>query len=204
MSAERGINVTMLCFISATGASVPPVFVFPRKRPDPSLVLGGPVGSLGLVHESGWMTSENFLISMKHFHSFVKSSNEKPVLLIFDNHNSHIDYYVVKFAKENGIVLLTLPPHCSHALQPLDVAVFGPFKSELRKSHNEWINRNPGKRISIKDVAGLCKIPYMEKMGGANILSGFEKTGIVPFNRNAIPDSKFAPSMVTDRPGRPM
>ncbi len=32
VSAERGVNVTMLCFINATGSSTPPVFVFPRKR----------------------------------------------------------------------------------------------------------------------------------------------------------------------------
>jgi hypothetical protein len=31
-----------------------------------------------------------------------------------DNHQSHTDYKVVKFAKDNGIALLTFPPHCSY------------------------------------------------------------------------------------------
>jgi len=101
------------------------------------------------------VTAENFLLSIKHFHEHVKSTKEKPVLLIFDNHSSHIDYNVVKFAKDNSIILLTFPPHCSHALQPLDVSVFGPFKSALKKFHNQWIQAHPGERISIKEVAHL-------------------------------------------------
>jgi hypothetical protein len=102
-----------------------------------------------------------------------------------DNHQSHIDYKVVKFAKDNGIVLLTFPPHCSHALQPLDVTVFGPFKAGLKHSHNYWIQSHPGSRISIKEIASLCRI---------------ENTGVHP-NRSVIPETRYAPASVTDRPG---
>lgn len=167
----------MLCFVNAIGASVPPVFIYPRKKPNADLIKGGPPGCVGLVHESGWMTGDNFYASMKHFHDFVKSSIENPVLLIFDNHSSHIDYHVVQFAKQNGIVLLTFPPHCSHALQPLDVAVFGPFKSGLKNSHNEWLQSHPGKRISIKEVASLCRIPYMQKINAENIVLDLKRQG---------------------------
>jgi hypothetical protein len=34
---------------------------------------------------------------------------------------------VIAKAKEVGLPLVTLPSHTSHALQPLDVSVFGPF-----------------------------------------------------------------------------
>ncbi|XP_032789443.2 MFS-type transporter clz9-like [Daphnia magna] len=167
----------MLCFVNAIGASVPPVFIYPRKKPNADLIKGGPPGCVGLVHESGWMTGDNFYASMKHFHDFVKSSIENPVLLIFDNHSSHIDYHVLQFAKQNGIFLLTFPPHCSHALQPLDVAVFGPFKSGLKNSHNEWLQSHPGQRISIKEVASLCRIPYMQKINAENIVLDLKRQG---------------------------
>ncbi|XP_045036776.1 uncharacterized protein LOC116930182 [Daphnia magna] len=198
--AERGVNVMMLVFVNAIGSSTPPVFVFPRKKQNPDLIKGGPTGCLGLVHESGWMTAENFLLSLQHFHGIVKSTKEKPVLLTLDNHSSHIDYNVVKFAKDNGIILLTFPPQCSHALQPLDVSVFGPFKSALKKSHNQWLQDHPGQRISIKEVAHLCRVPYMEKVIPGNITPGFQKTGIYPFNRDVIPDTRYAPASVTDQP----
>lgn len=117
-----------------------------------------------------------------------------------DNHASHIDFRVIAYAKENEIVLLTFPPHCSHALQPCDVSVFGPFKRALRSSHNDWIQMNPGKRIGNKEVAGLRKGPFLSKVTAENIIPGFQSTGIWPFNRTAILTSKFAPSIVTDRP----
>jgi hypothetical protein len=106
-----------------------------------------------IIDYLGWMTGENFFKSLQHFKSHVNCSKKKPVLLTMDNHTSHLDYRAVQFAKENGIVLLPFPPHCSHALQPLDVCVFGPFKSYLSKNHNEWLRLNPGKRITIKEVA---------------------------------------------------
>ncbi|KAI9557285.1 hypothetical protein GHT06_017110 [Daphnia sinensis] len=64
VSAERGVNVTMLVFVNAIGSTTPPVFVFPRKKPNPDFIKGGPTGCVGLVHESGWMTAENFLVSI--------------------------------------------------------------------------------------------------------------------------------------------
>lgn len=162
----------------------------------------GPVGCLGLFHESGWMTGPNFFLSIKHFHSFVKCSKEDPVVLIMDNHVSHLDFNVVQFAKENGVILLTFPPHCSHRIQPLDISVFGPFKRALSCSQKEWLYRNPGKRISVSHIAELSKIPYERAFSPNNIISGFSYTGIYPFNRSLIPEKDFAPSTVTDIPGK--
>lgn len=72
------------------------------------------------------MTAENFKVFMQHFVDVITCNQENKVLLILDNHES---YTVLKYCKENGVQLLTLPPHCSHRLQPLDVTCFGPFKT---------------------------------------------------------------------------
>jgi hypothetical protein len=144
--------VTMLAFINAADGTVPPVFVYPRKKVLPAMFKKGPPGCIGLAQESGWMTGTNFFKSLQYYHSFVKSSQEKPVLLTLDNHTSHLDYHAVTFAKEHGIILLTFPPHCSHALQPCDVTVFGPFKRACGKSQNDWLHLHPGEIISIKHI----------------------------------------------------
>lgn len=55
LSAERGVNFTMLAFIiNAVGGSLPPVFVFARQKVAPSLFEKGPLGCFGLAHESGY------------------------------------------------------------------------------------------------------------------------------------------------------
>ena len=71
-------------------------------------------------------------------------SKDQPGVLIMDNHNSHITLEGVELAKNHGLDLLTLPPHCSHKLQPLDVGVFGAFKKFYSSFCNEWHLSHPG------------------------------------------------------------
>jgi Zn ribbon nucleic-acid-binding protein len=95
-----------------------------------------PEGFISLAQPLGWMTQENFLIALKHLHSQVKCTKQKPILLIMENHISHMGCSICGFAKENGIILQTLPPHTSHAFQPLNRTIYGPFKCHLAKIHS--------------------------------------------------------------------
>ncbi|XP_065683501.1 uncharacterized protein LOC136096322 [Hydra vulgaris] len=200
VSAERGSLVTMLAFVNAMGNTVPPVFIFPRVNYKDFMICGAPTGSLGLCNKSGWMTSENFLVAMKHFVSHAKPSVEHPVLLLMDNHESHISFETITFAKENSLILLTFPPHCSHRLQPLDVSVFGPFKSYFRLAQNEWLASNPGRIINIYILPQLACKAYNMSFTIKNVCSGFSKSGIYPLNRQIFGESDFISSSVSDRP----
>ncbi|KAJ8913888.1 hypothetical protein NQ315_005685 [Exocentrus adspersus] len=95
-SAERGALVTVLNFINAAGGFIPPVFVSPRINFKTHMLNGAPLGSLGLSNKSGWMTENNFLISLKHFVKHVRPTSQAPVLLILDNHESHISLGIVR------------------------------------------------------------------------------------------------------------
>jgi len=48
--------------------------------------------------------------------------------LFVDGHNSHCTLEALNFAAEHNIVIISYPPHTTHALQGLDVACFGPLK----------------------------------------------------------------------------
>lgn len=74
----------------------------------------------GTAHPSGWMTSDNFLLFLKHFVEHVKPTKDNPVLILLDNHDFYLSIDALDFAKERGRVMLSFPPHCSHHLQPLD------------------------------------------------------------------------------------
>jgi hypothetical protein len=88
------------------------------------------------MSSKAWMTAFLFSAWIDHFiqalrnHSSVSVSS--PHLLIMDGHSSHITIDVVKRTRAVELHLLTLPSHCSHAMQPLDVAVFKPFKGAFR------------------------------------------------------------------------
>lgn len=193
VSGERGENVTLCGIITATGTALPPVYVFPRVHFKEHFLTGAPAGSLGLANRSGWMTAELHIQVLKHIQRHTSSSKENPILIICDNHESHISIEAVNFCRDNGIVYLSLPPHTSHKLQPLDVGVFGPFKSKLKIAFNDWHVRNVGKTLSIYNIAGLTKSAFLESFTPKNITSGFSKPGICPLNRLAFGDDDFAP-----------
>jgi len=89
-SGERGSLVTVELAVSASGNSVPPMFMFPRVRFHDHFIHDGPVGSIGVAHPSGWMTDSSFLTFIRHFIRHAKPSCERPVLLLLDNHSSHL------------------------------------------------------------------------------------------------------------------
>lgn len=117
-----------------------------------------------------------------------------------DNHDSHISLSAINLAREAGIVLLTIPPHTSHKTQPLDRTVFGPYKTYFNKAANEWMLANPGKPITIYNIAQIVGKAYPQAFGQQNIIKGFEVTGIHPLNENIFTDDEFLSSFVTDRP----
>lgn len=168
-SAERGVLITICCAINAIGNTVPPFFIYPRVNMKDCFLKGGPPGCAGSAHPSGWMTGTNFEVFLKHFIQYVKCSKENMVLIILDNHESHISVASLNLAKDNGIVLLTFLPHTSHKLQPLDRAVFGPFKRYYNTAADEWLLTHPGRPLSIYDVAELVGKAYPLAFTNVNI-----------------------------------
>lgn len=199
-SGERGQNVTTCCIINALGTALPPVMVFPRKNFKTHMTNGAPPGTLGLATTSGWMCSEIFPQVIDHFIKFTLSSKENPTLLIMDNHESHISLAAIDKARDNGVTILTLPPHCSHRLQPLDVSVFASFKAHYNSAVDSWLLHHPGTPMTIYQVAECVGVAYDRSMTPTNIKSGFRKSGIFPLDKNVFSESDFMTSVVTDRP----
>lgn len=156
-SAERGAFVTLAVAINAISNAIPCMFVFPRIRYNDLFVRNGPPECIGVGNKSGWMTQTEFLKFMDNFIHHVKPSEEDPVLLLMDNHNSHVNVEVVDKAKRNHVVLLLFPPHCSYNLQPLDVGVYGPLKNYISRKQTNWMTNNPGKTMTIYDLPEIVR-----------------------------------------------
>jgi hypothetical protein len=198
-SAERGELVTVVYTVSASGNVIPPLFIFPRVNYKDHFIRGAPPGSVGRATRSGWINEDIFLEYLLHIIKNTRCSPDHKILLIMDNHESHISLKVIDTAKANGIVLLTIPPHTSHRLQPLDRSVYGPFKAAYNKAMDGWLRSNPGKTVTIYDIPSVVNEAHMSAVIPRNIVSGFQSTGIYPFNRELFSDVDFAPAVTTDR-----
>ncbi|XP_047135221.1 uncharacterized protein LOC124812487 [Hydra vulgaris] len=147
-SAEKGILVTMVNCIIALGNTIPPFLIF-RSH----MLKGAPTGTKGDANPSGWINTEIFLKWFDHFVQEGHRSQHHPILLIMDNHKSHISIELMDKAKESNVVLLTLLPHCSHKLQPLDRSVFEPLKKFYSSACDSWLKAHPNTPMTIYDIS---------------------------------------------------
>ncbi|KAF2888313.1 hypothetical protein ILUMI_17860 [Ignelater luminosus] len=102
-----------------------------------------------------------------------------------NNHDSHLSIEALNFAKENGIILLILPPQCSHKLQPLDVAVFRSFK----KFYNAACD-------TIHSIAGLVGDALPKSFILLNICNGFKKTACFTKSTSLNLHQELSPSRI--------
>lgn len=180
-SAERGELVTVEYAVSAAGNIIPPMLVFPRVNFREHFFNGAPTGAIGATARSGWMNEEIFLMYLKHFIHHTRSTTERPILLILDNVESHISLLAIDIARDNGVVMVTLPSHTSHC--PLDRCVYGPFKTAYNVAMVDWIRSHPGKTATIYDIPSIVSAAQVNAMTQRNIIAGFRATGIHPFDR---------------------
>lgn len=164
-------------------------------RMNEQLKEGAPIGSIVTVSESGYINSELFNQWLEHFISIVKPTKDDKVLLLLDGHTIHSkNLDAVLLARENGIILLQLPGHTTHRLQPLDVSFFKPMSTYYTQAIETWMRTNPGRAVTQYQVSQLIKEAYERAATIGNIANGFRASGIWPINRNIFQDHHFAPA----------
>ncbi|THU83787.1 CENP-B protein, partial [Dendrothele bispora CBS 962.96] len=101
-------------------------------------------------------------------------------LLILDGHNSHCTFRFSDFAERHKILVVCLPPHTTHALQPCDVGVFAP----LAKRWKSLVTSLGHRAVDINkfNLLHYYAIARSQAFKSSTILSAFAKTGISPLN----------------------
>eukprot|EP00794_Sanderia_malayensis_P018586 gene18586-20451_t len=90
----------------------------------------------------GWRTPSLKTGFVKHYVKWA-TDFRKPCILFPDGHGSRLTYKVVESALANKIIMICLPPHTSHALQPCDVALFRPLKVCWKDVLKSWSRVQP-------------------------------------------------------------
>lgn len=187
-------NITVVLGCNAGGGKAPPLIIFKGKNIWDQWTAPQGTGYPGTTYaatNNGWMESEVFE------NYFEKSlipafGEERPVLLIFDGHKTHVGINVIKIALQNNITILKLPPHSSHLLQPLDLSVNKSFKSTWDEKLVRWQRLHVGTKLPKQEFSKLVGQVWMELSPNV-IKSGFRKGGIFPFNQNVIPEETYDP-----------
>lgn len=194
-SGERGVNTTVVCCSSAAGMYVPPLIIFKRMRMCNELKVGAPPGSLVDVSESGWINSELFVKWLRHFIDSVKPNKEKQVLLLLDGHSTHSkNLEAMEIARDAGIIMLQLPGHTTHRLQPLDRSFFKPFKGYFTQAVEKWLRTNPGLKVTQYQISQLVTEAYGKAATIENSSHGFKCSGVWPVDSSIFKEIDFLPA----------
>lgn len=196
IAPEHSENVTIVGCGNAIGSATPPMVIFKGKRLKPEYTDNMPPGTLVKMAPKGSMVTELFIEFLKHLAQYKVNGN---ILLIFDGAKSHLDLSIVDAAEQLNITLFCLPSNTTHELQPFDKGVFKSFESHWDQELLRYWDVNPDRTLTKARFGIVLSKVWPKCMVPQNIISGFTATGIYPFDPSVIPDSAFAPSILSER-----
>ena len=91
------------------------------------------------------------------------------MLLLVDGHKSHINLDVIDLCRQNGIIFFCLPPHMTHALQPLDVSVFKSLKDRYAKAVKSLTFTKKNFAVTKRDFSKVLKGSFEQAFSIPNI-----------------------------------
>lgn len=125
------------------------------------------------------MTIEIFEKWFTKFIEFSKATKDKPVLLILDGHATHTkNLKVIEMARNNGVIIICFPPHCSHRLQPLDVYFMKPLSLYYEEEARKWLRTKAGRIITLHDISKLFGQAFLRAANLRTAVNGFKKLDI--------------------------
>lgn len=190
-STEKGETITVIACCNAEGTFLPPVCIMKGKNKKSEFEDGMPPGAkLFMSEKSAYITSAIFLQWLKTH--FVPRKLAGKVLLLLDGHSTHCNSVeMLEYANQNNIILLSMPSHTSHYLQPLDRSVFKSLKTHFYEQCRLWLKQNPSRRITRLSFGTLLNKAWGKAASAENAIAGFKVTGVYPFNPGACQTTLF-------------
>lgn len=177
-------HITVLACFNAVGEDVPPFIIYKGGYP------GGPYNKEGVPNalyaktQSGCIDGDLFV---KWFVGkfLLYATKERPVLLVMDSHQPHLGPELVQIAQREGVILLCLPPHTSHILQPLVVSFFGPLKEDFYGTAGDLSAVSRSFLASKKRFSMVLRDSYQRLKDQEVVVAGFRRCGLYPLNPKA-------------------
>ena len=182
-------HLSILSCINAAGGCIPNFYILKGTYFLEDYIACCEAGAVMGMQSNAWMTKWLIKSWISHFIQCLRKGPRIDLsnrhLVILNGHNSHVTLEVVRMAMESGLDIISLPSHTSHALQPLDVACFAPFKTAFRKQRDAWTVLHKNSKVEKHDLCEWTSKALQLVVTERNIKSGFRKIGIWPLDREA-------------------
>ncbi|KIJ38660.1 hypothetical protein M422DRAFT_144204, partial [Sphaerobolus stellatus SS14] len=194
-------NTTALITICADGTCTRPVIIFKGENIMSSWFKNNVANCMITRSRNGWMEQDIAEDWIKKFDEETRGKAAGgPRALFLDGHNSHYSPRLLRYAKEHNITIFGYPPHCTHALQGLDVVFFARMKEEFWKTI-ETFEEEHSRGVGKADFACVFGSAFLKAAQVELVKAAFSATGIVPFNPHIVSAEKLKPSKPTSVKG---
>jgi hypothetical protein len=192
--------VSLIECISMANKTCPPWIIFKGKLLKASWLKALKSGYIA-VSENGWTDIELGIAWLRDcFHPNTLRLDEqgyqRPRILIYDGHSSHISNEAIQFCLSNQIRPLCLPRHSTHFLQPLDVGVFNALAHYYKQGLANRCRYSAHYFVDKVDFLEILQEARAKAFTEPIIQSAWQKVGLSPLNPAIILDT-FQPRPIT-------
>ena len=186
----------MLATVCGDGTTLPPGLIYASKN---SALLSSWVADIEAGKHDIFVTSTpsgwtNYDISLAWLEQvFVRCTKKKARrgrawrMLVLDGHGSHVTDAFIDYCLKHCILLVVLPPHSTHTMQPLDVGCFKPLASAYSKRLSIHTQRSQGLvPIEKGDFFLLLWGAWGEASKKETILSSWAATEVWPMDKERV------------------
>ncbi|XP_028159878.1 uncharacterized protein LOC114352467 [Ostrinia furnacalis] len=182
--------LTVLLTLNASGQVCPPLVIFPYLRL-PKAVTDNTLKEWTFgKSETGWINNDIFYeYIVNNFNSWLeKNYTKRPILLLTDGYKTPMSLTLSSVCEKLGIILYSLPPNSTQILQPAIITVLGPLKANWRNVEKKFLTKPENFNIPVicslfKEIIDAPELP-------TNIINGFRKCGLFPYNPDAVDYTK--------------
>jgi hypothetical protein len=169
-------HITVVACCNAAGQCLDPYFILKGVRERKIFVANVIKKDLDpkaiSMSSSAYVNHGNFLEWSAFFIKFCKYDSNKWSLLILDGHTTHTaNYDALKYLYDHKVLVLSLPPHSTHILQPLDVSVFHPLKVHFKRQQAQF-TLEARRKVTQDDFPLVFANSWQEAMSITNIKNG--------------------------------
>ncbi|XP_068629960.1 uncharacterized protein [Battus philenor] len=190
---EKDKIATKIC-INAENGYIPNMTILPSNHLQDDLKTNASHGTWSVYSDNGCITTELFIQWLKRFINISGATKERPVLLLFDRHAIYMkNVDVIKMTRDNGVIIVSFPPHTRKLLQPLNKEFMDTLKKYYDETVKSWLQSNPGHRISVEEIPALFDKAFYRITTNTLAKEGFRKCGIFPLDCTIFKDSDFLP-----------
>ncbi|KAJ8894363.1 hypothetical protein PR048_007010 [Dryococelus australis] len=156
--------------------------------------------SLQVTHLPGrfWNVDETGLTYVMKPNKVVNVVGKKKSVI-----NRPMQKEILELADKNDVHIGTFPSHITHLLQPLDVELYKPLKSNWKKELDALMHSHPGEKPKRVDFNSLLTPSWLSIFIPQTIINSIRKMGIFPIDRCATTDQAIAPSLTNEEQVNP-